>query len=275
MAAEADWPDACRVNTCVRGRGSDESADEALCGFQRFPSWMWRNTVVLGFVEWLREFNASSERKAGFYGLDLYSMYSSMEAVVNYLERVDPDAAARAAGRTLASTGSPATVNATGTSRRCGRRTHARTTSSRSSSSFTEPRRRARAWTAASPATSWTRCGRYIRAGVDPNFPGYPTEGLGEIRMSSCEGDSGGPIYASHGGFGIFVALTQDYRRNNVNYGYITAASVWCSNNTSYYQGLNEAQNVMNVDILLATSSNSEIVDPIGEVLSDLEDLVP
>src|SRR5262245_3111646 len=57
VAAEADWPDAFRVNRYVRGRSSDRTANEALAEFQRFPQWMWRNTVVLGFVDWLREFN--------------------------------------------------------------------------------------------------------------------------------------------------------------------------------------------------------------------------
>src|SRR5436853_4011935 len=80
IAVEADWPDAFRVNRYVRGLGEDRSADEALSGFKRFPTWMWRNTVVLDFVEWLREYNCSlhiNAAKVGFYGLDLYSLYTS------------------------------------------------------------------------------------------------------------------------------------------------------------------------------------------------------
>jgi erythromycin esterase-like protein len=76
VAVEADWPDAFRVNRYVRGLGDDKDANEALGGFKRFPTWMWRNTVVLDFVEWLREYNASLSQSAlqvGFYGLDLYS----------------------------------------------------------------------------------------------------------------------------------------------------------------------------------------------------------
>jgi erythromycin esterase-like protein len=72
---------------------------EALAGFERFPTWMWRNADVLDFVGWLRAYNdapAPDVPKTGFYGLDLYSLYASMEAVVNYLEKVDPDAARRA-----------------------------------------------------------------------------------------------------------------------------------------------------------------------------------
>jgi predicted phosphoribosyltransferase len=70
VAAEADWPDAYRVNRYVRGRSEDATAEEALRGFERFPTWMWRNEVVLDFVGWLRDHNeheGRSERaKAGF-----------------------------------------------------------------------------------------------------------------------------------------------------------------------------------------------------------------
>src|SRR3954468_721583 len=98
VAVEADWPDAYRVNRYVRGEGDDRSADEALLGFERFPTWMWRNTVILDFVEWLRDENSSrnANAKTGFFGLDLYSLFSSMRTVVDYLDRVDPDAARRA-----------------------------------------------------------------------------------------------------------------------------------------------------------------------------------
>src|SRR5436305_5339513 len=99
IAVEADWPDAFRVNRYVRGLSDDKSADEALGGFLRFPAWMWRNTVVLDFVEWLRDYNASLPAKAprvGFYGLDLYSLYTSIEAVLGYLNKIDPEAAKRA-----------------------------------------------------------------------------------------------------------------------------------------------------------------------------------
>ena len=103
VAAEADWPDAYRVNRYVRGQGTDTTAVEALRGFERFPSWMWRNTAVRDFVEWLRAHNRRSgsqhRRRAGFYGLDLYSLHRSMEEVVSYLEKTDPIAAARARDR--------------------------------------------------------------------------------------------------------------------------------------------------------------------------------
>jgi erythromycin esterase-like protein/predicted phosphoribosyltransferase len=102
VAVEADWPDAYRVNRYVRGASGDDRADRALSDFRRFPVWMWRNTVVAEFVQWLREFNdalAHGAPKVGFYGLDLYSMHASMEAVVTYLDEVDPEAAQRARER--------------------------------------------------------------------------------------------------------------------------------------------------------------------------------
>jgi erythromycin esterase-like protein/predicted phosphoribosyltransferase len=102
VAVEADWPDAYRVNRFVRGRSEDVTAEEALRGFERFPTWMWRNTAVLDFAGWLRERNdrvGNEQQKAGFYGLDLYSLRRSMAEVISYLERVDPEAAVRAKER--------------------------------------------------------------------------------------------------------------------------------------------------------------------------------
>ncbi|HKX62594.1 MAG TPA: erythromycin esterase family protein, partial [Verrucomicrobiae bacterium] len=79
VAIEGDWPDAYRVNQFVRGVGEDIQATAALAGFQRFPQWMWRNADVLDFVGWLRAHNESRpvEERAGFYGLDLYSLHRS------------------------------------------------------------------------------------------------------------------------------------------------------------------------------------------------------
>jgi erythromycin esterase-like protein len=98
VAVEADWPDAYRVNRFVHGRGSDTDATDALGGFKRFPQWMWRNADVLDFVGWLRAHNEGQreDAKVGFYGLDLYSMHASIEAVLRYLAVVDPAAAERA-----------------------------------------------------------------------------------------------------------------------------------------------------------------------------------
>ncbi len=100
LAIEADWPDSARVHRYVRGAGTaDSNANEALSGFRRFPTWMWRNAIVVEFVEWLREFNKSVDPKrapVGFYGMDLYSLHASIEAVLRYLDKVDPDSARRA-----------------------------------------------------------------------------------------------------------------------------------------------------------------------------------
>lgn len=99
VAAEADWPDACRINRYVRGTSEDEDAVDALHDFKRFPQWMWRNADVLDFVGWLRAHNdgkADDEEKTGFYGLDLYSLHASIEAIVEYLMKVDTAAAERA-----------------------------------------------------------------------------------------------------------------------------------------------------------------------------------
>ena len=100
VAVEADWPDAYRVNQFVRGESGDADANAALARFERFPSWMWRNTEVLSFVRWLREWNDDHPRsKVGFYGLDLYSLSRSVQEVITYLDKVDPGAARRARDR--------------------------------------------------------------------------------------------------------------------------------------------------------------------------------
>jgi erythromycin esterase-like protein len=92
VAVEADWPDAASIDRLVRHKPEVEDGEPA---FERFPRWMWRNTDVAAFTAWLREHNtarAPAER-AGFYGLDLYNLSASMQAVIDYLDRVDPDAA--------------------------------------------------------------------------------------------------------------------------------------------------------------------------------------
>ncbi len=102
VAVEADWPTAFRVNRYVRNYSDDQSPDEALSDFQRFPTWMWRNTVMDEFVGWLRDHNSQRSRdtdRVGFYGLDLYSLTASVEAVISYLDSVDPEAAERARDR--------------------------------------------------------------------------------------------------------------------------------------------------------------------------------
>lgn len=99
VAVEGDWPDAYLVNRWIRGESAAGDAAGALHGFQRFPSWMWRNRDVVELVSWLRGYNETRidpADRAGFYGLDLYSLFGSIEAVLAYLDTTDPDAAARA-----------------------------------------------------------------------------------------------------------------------------------------------------------------------------------
>ena len=102
VAAEADWPDAYRANLFVRGESADADPEQALSDFRRFPAWMWRNADVVDFLAWLRAWNdalPAGTQRVGFYGLDLYSLHASMEAVVAYLKEVDPEAADRARQR--------------------------------------------------------------------------------------------------------------------------------------------------------------------------------
>lgn len=98
VAVEADWPDASRIDHYLRHRDTPPSEWKA---FTRFPQWMWRNREVEVFVEWLHRHNANRayEQRTSFHGLDLYSLYTSINAVLQYLDNVDPEAAAIARSR--------------------------------------------------------------------------------------------------------------------------------------------------------------------------------
>jgi erythromycin esterase-like protein len=102
IAAEADWPDAYRAHRYAVGSSQDPDATRALEGFKRFPTWMWRNSVTTDFLEWMRQFNAARSdpaERVGFYGIDLYSLHASIEAVLVYLDQVDSEAASHARER--------------------------------------------------------------------------------------------------------------------------------------------------------------------------------
>ncbi|OCH99223.1 erythromycin esterase [Legionella jamestowniensis] len=103
VAVEGDWPDAYQVHRYIQNNQNDElnEAEEALKDFKRFPTWMWRNTTIPPFIEWLRSYNSDLPpgKRVGFYGLDLYSLNTSMQAVISYLMQVDPEAAQRARKR--------------------------------------------------------------------------------------------------------------------------------------------------------------------------------
>jgi erythromycin esterase-like protein len=97
IAVEGDWPDCYRLNRYVKHlRGSDPDARTALEEFRRWPTWMWGNMEVGTLAEGLHHHNDGlpEERRVGFYGLDVYSLWESLEAITEYLERIDPDAAA-------------------------------------------------------------------------------------------------------------------------------------------------------------------------------------
>ncbi len=97
ITIEGDWPDAYQVNRYVHD-GAYKTATEALASFDRFPTWMWRNVTMVHFVEWLHAYNKEQEQldKVGFYGLDMYSLYRSVDVIIKYLDKIDPEAAAEA-----------------------------------------------------------------------------------------------------------------------------------------------------------------------------------
>lgn len=118
VAIEGDWPDTFQVHRYINGDTKITSAEAALTAFKRFPTWMWRNKTIVSFISWLKEYNlklktpsdVSSSVSAntsakhlkntiGFYGLDIYSLYTSIDAVIRYLNKTDPDAAQRAMER--------------------------------------------------------------------------------------------------------------------------------------------------------------------------------
>jgi protein-L-isoaspartate(D-aspartate) O-methyltransferase len=94
IAVEADWPDASHIDHYIHGTSPGPMLEST--AFSRFPTWMWANHSVLKFVRWLQEHNAkvaNPAKRVGFYGLDLYSLHSSIEAVLGYLDEVDPETA--------------------------------------------------------------------------------------------------------------------------------------------------------------------------------------
>ncbi|MFL6322076.1 MAG: erythromycin esterase family protein [Nitrososphaeraceae archaeon] len=102
IAVEGDWPDCYNVNRYVKGMSKSEgndssnssSAYDVLFAFNRWPTWMWANKEIVDLVEWLRKYNEKlpEEQRVGFYGLDVYSLWESMESVIKYLKKVDPNA---------------------------------------------------------------------------------------------------------------------------------------------------------------------------------------
>jgi len=95
IAVEGDWPDCYKINRYVKGYEKNTSISEVLKNFDRWPTWMWANWEVAALGEWMHEYNQklSVEKKIGFYGLDVYSLWDSMEAMMGYLEKEDPSTA--------------------------------------------------------------------------------------------------------------------------------------------------------------------------------------
>jgi erythromycin esterase-like protein len=94
VAVEGDWPDCYRVNRSVQLReGADEDPRNALDAFERWPTWMWANDDVVEFCRWLQGFNAvrTAAERVGFYGLDVYSLWDSMQALIGWLRDNEPE----------------------------------------------------------------------------------------------------------------------------------------------------------------------------------------
>lgn len=97
IAVEGDWPDCYKVNKYIKGFAeSNQSAYDVLYSFNRWPTWMWANNEMVDLVEWLKKYNdgidSHKQNKIGFYGLDLYSLWESMEEIIQYLNKIDPSA---------------------------------------------------------------------------------------------------------------------------------------------------------------------------------------
>src|ERR1043165_8826684 len=93
IAVEGDWPDCYRINRYVKNyRDAGDNIREVLHAFRRWPTWMWANWEIAALAEWLYQHNQhlAKNKKIGFYGLDVYSLWESMDAIIGYLEKTDP-----------------------------------------------------------------------------------------------------------------------------------------------------------------------------------------
>ncbi len=95
IAVEGDWPDCYKINRWIKDEGSEKMIQEILMEFNRWPTWMWANWEIVALATWLKEQNLPlpDEKKIGFYGLDVYSLWESMDQIVDYLEKEDPETA--------------------------------------------------------------------------------------------------------------------------------------------------------------------------------------
>lgn len=95
IAIEGDWPDAYQINAYITNQKYD-NAREAVSAFDRFPTWMWQNIPIIELIEWLKKHNEQKSKHVHFYGLDLYSMYRSIDAIITYLQKINPTLAQEA-----------------------------------------------------------------------------------------------------------------------------------------------------------------------------------
>jgi erythromycin esterase len=96
IGVEGDWPDCYKINRYIKGyKDAGSTIREVLSNFDRWPTWMWANWEVAALADWLRDYNGSQplDKKAGFYGLDVYSLWDSMREMMTYLEKEDPQTA--------------------------------------------------------------------------------------------------------------------------------------------------------------------------------------
>jgi erythromycin esterase-like protein len=91
ISVEGDWPSCYKVNQYIKGHtNAPESVRDLLKSFDRWPTWMWANEEIIPLLDWLKAYNMDKpyNEKVGFYGLDLYSLWESMETIFNYLEKI-------------------------------------------------------------------------------------------------------------------------------------------------------------------------------------------
>lgn len=95
IAVEGDWPDCYKINQWIKDASNERDIQEVLMEFNRWPTWMWANWEIAALANWLKKHNSNlaDDKKIGFYGLDVYSLWESMDQIVDYLEKEDPDTA--------------------------------------------------------------------------------------------------------------------------------------------------------------------------------------
>lgn len=90
IAVEGDWPACLQINRYIKGYDKHiKSARDALKKVNRWPTWMWANEEMLELIEWLKKYNSKQpeNKKVGFYGIDIYSLWESMDEIIHHLEK--------------------------------------------------------------------------------------------------------------------------------------------------------------------------------------------